>query len=207
MDDPAIAPDASLKFEREKWEASERRLDQEFALRNRELAFKEVEARRARFWNPLAIAILGASIAAVGSAFVSWENNQTSLALETFKAESARIFEVVKTGNPDIAANNLSFLLDTGLIQNSSTVTNIRLYLSKRKSGEGVTLPSANVSGLVLCDPGTNTATTTVTGITIKCGLSSDDLSKVIQKFSEGIDERKKELDQLESKLPSAKSK
>jgi hypothetical protein len=133
--------DGSLAFEREKWEAEQRRLDREFSLRERELTFKQEEARRSWWWNPLAIAILGAAMAALGSAYVSWQNNNANLGLETFKAESARVFEVVKTGDPNKAAENLSFLLDTGLIQNSATSTSISNYLKGRKAGEGVSLP------------------------------------------------------------------
>jgi len=131
-----------LAFEREKWEAEQRRLEREFALKERELSFRETEARRSRWWNPLAIAIMGASIAAAGSALVSWQNSRASLAVESLKAESARIFEVVKTGDPDTAARNLEFLLRTGLIQNSVTVAKISAYLSTRKGGEGIALPT-----------------------------------------------------------------
>jgi hypothetical protein len=84
---------------------------------------------------------MGAAIAAFGSAYVSWQNNSANLGLETFKAESARIFEIVKTGDPNKAAQNLRFLLDTGLIQNSATSTSISNYLKGRKVGEGVSLP------------------------------------------------------------------
>jgi uncharacterized protein YjbI with pentapeptide repeats len=140
MNDLGQQPEG-LAFEREKWEAEQRRLERDFQLRERELTLKQQEARRSRWWNPLFIAILGAAIAAGGSAYVSWENNKGSQNLEEFRAESARIFEVVKTGNPDIAAKNLSFLLDAGLIQNSVTVGNIRRYLEARKAGEGFALP------------------------------------------------------------------
>lgn len=141
-DDPHLE---ALAFEREKWEAEQRRLDREFELRERELTFKEEEARRSRWWNPLAIAILTAAIAALGSAYVSWQNNKANLDLETFKAESARIFEIVKTGDPDKAAANLRFLLDTGLIQNSKTAMSISNYLEGRKEGQGVSLPVPDV--------------------------------------------------------------
>jgi hypothetical protein len=76
------------------------------------------------------------------NAYVSWQNSRAGLDVETFKAEAARIFEVVKTGNPDVAAKNLSFLLESGLIQSDTIVTNIRNYLKERRSGEGVSLPA-----------------------------------------------------------------
>lgn len=133
--------DPSQAFEREKWEAEQRRLEREFSLKDRELTSKEKEAQLARWWNPLAIAILGAAIAALGGAYVSYQNNKANLDLETYRAESARIFEIVKTGDPNKAADNLHFLLDTGLIQNSKTAMSIRNYLKERKKGEGVALP------------------------------------------------------------------
>ena len=111
MDDQPSLEATKLTFEREKWEAEQRQLDREFALRERELHAKEQEARRARLWNPLAIAILGATVAAIGNAYVSRQSGRANIQLETFKAELARIFEVIKTGNPDVAAKNLDFLL------------------------------------------------------------------------------------------------
>ena len=128
-------------------------MDRELTLREKELAIKEHEARRSRLSNPLVIAVFGAAIAAAGSAYVTWSNNQGNLSLERvkeeagqraemFKAEAARIFELIKTGNPDSAAGNLRFLLDTGLIQTSDTVKGIKAYLDKRKTGEGVALPT-----------------------------------------------------------------
>jgi hypothetical protein len=62
-----------LAFERENWEADQQRLEEDFTLRERELSLKENDDRRSRWWNPLAIAIIGPAIAAAGSAFVSWQ--------------------------------------------------------------------------------------------------------------------------------------
>jgi hypothetical protein len=55
--------DASLAFERTKWEAAQKHLDREYALKERELLLRETEARRARLFG-----------AAVGSVLVSLEN-------------------------------------------------------------------------------------------------------------------------------------
>jgi hypothetical protein len=49
--------------------------------------------------------------------------------------------EVIKTDDPDIAAKNLRFLLESGLIQDQATVVKVGAYLSVRKPGEGVSLP------------------------------------------------------------------
>jgi secreted trypsin-like serine protease len=62
--------------------------------------------------------------------------------LEQSKAEAARILEVVKTNNPDKAATNLKFLIDTGLISDQNVSKQVQAYLDTRKPGEGVTLPT-----------------------------------------------------------------
>jgi hypothetical protein len=116
-------------------------------LRERELAFRLEEARRSRWSNPLAIAILGAAIAAAGSAYVSWFNGKQNWELENFKAEATRIFEVVKAPSPDLAAQNLQFLLDAGLIQSEVTKQNISKYLKDRSPGQGIVLPTPTAAG------------------------------------------------------------
>jgi len=85
--------------------------------------------------------MLDASIAAVANAYVSWGNGKSSLEVETFKAESSRIFEMIKTGDPDKAAVNLQFLIDTGLVPNK-TLLSISTYLKTRKHGQGISLPA-----------------------------------------------------------------
>ncbi len=75
-----------------------------------------------------------------------WQNNKANLDLETFKAESARIFEI--GGKLVILIKRLQicrFLLDTGLIQNSKTAMSISNYLEGRKEGQGVSLPVPDV--------------------------------------------------------------
>ena len=46
--------------------------------------------------------------------------------IEETKAEAARIFEVIKTGNPDQAAKNLKFLVDVGLISDPGRIKSIK---------------------------------------------------------------------------------
>lgn len=133
------------------------------ALRNSEIDLKRADAARSRWINPLVIAIPAAKFAAIGNAAVSWINNSqeatlqheqadaaaklaessgaNNLASERNKAEAARILEVVKTADPDKAADNLTFLLDSGLIADEDLVSKLRDYLAKRKAGQGVVLP------------------------------------------------------------------
>jgi hypothetical protein len=135
----------TLEFEREKWR-------DEYELRKREVAVKEREAKvredeASRWWwsTPLALvaaAVVGAAIGAGGNALVAWLNGQQALVLEETKAEAARILEVIKTGDPDKAAENLKFLLDVDLI-NDPIRTKLEASLAKRGAGQGPVLPAA----------------------------------------------------------------
>ncbi|QOZ45524.1 hypothetical protein XH89_20070 [Bradyrhizobium sp. CCBAU 53340] len=149
---------ARLDFEREKWRAEE-------SLRRDELSLKREELDRSRWINPLVIAVLAAAAAAFGNAGVTLissdrqsqlerersasaqklnaDQAREALRLEQTKSEAARILEVVKTNDPDKAATNLRFLIDTGLIADENTRKQIQTYLAQREPGKGVALPSA----------------------------------------------------------------
>lgn len=138
-----------LAFEREKWIA-------ERAFRERELDLRAKEQRegRSRWSNPLVLAIVGAIFAGLFNAGVAWyndnatltaqsANNDANLQLENLKAESARILQAISTGDPDKAATNLKFLLDSGLVANPKTVSFLKNFLATRTSGQGPSLPAA----------------------------------------------------------------
>jgi hypothetical protein len=59
----------------------------------------------------------------------------------------ARILEVIKTGNPDKAATNLKFLVDTGLISSRQRREDIQTFLNERTAGHGPALPIGTYSG------------------------------------------------------------
>jgi len=161
----------SMVDEREKWLAESAFRERELALKEHEharldaeLQLKRDDARRSRWSSPLVIAILGAVAAAVGNAAVSWQNgkaqreledarakvaqstqetnNKNQLDIESFKAEAARVFEVVKTSDPDKAADNLKFLVDVGLISNDNVKSGLVSYLQHRREGQGFALPA-----------------------------------------------------------------
>jgi hypothetical protein len=156
---------AQLAFERERWEA-------ERVFRRDELDLKREEQARSRWLNPLVIAILAAAVAALGNAGVTWvssheqralerdraanaekasvSQSQSALQLEKTKAEASRILEVVKTNNPDKAAENLQFLIDTGLIDDTIVKGQIQTYLSKRKPGQGISLPTSQIANVAV---------------------------------------------------------
>lgn len=148
-------------FEREKWETELAIKQRELALkeqeqknRDLEVEFKRQEQSTSKWSNPLVVAIFAASIAGIGNAVVTVVNGKLQRAIETersrstqnleeSKAESGRILEMIKTGDPEKAATNLAFLVETGLIANPDLVAQVRSYLAARKSGAGPSLPAA----------------------------------------------------------------
>lgn len=129
-------------------------IEQDHALRREELQLKQDENKRARWNNPLTIAIVAAALAGFSNAAVTFVNGvqQNSLQndkqkddfqLERSKAETARILEMIKTGDKDAAASNLEFLLETGLVQDAEVVEKLKVYLKNRPPGGGTALPPA----------------------------------------------------------------
>lgn len=115
----------------------------DIALRKVERQCKEKELRSPVWLNPFVAALIAATLAALGNAVVSAINGANQVALEDRKAEQSRILEMIKTGDPDKAAINLDFLLNTGLVTDKSMVAALRKFLAERKPGQGPTLAAA----------------------------------------------------------------
>ena len=126
---------ASKSFEYKKW-------SEEKGLREREIDLKKRELDKSVWSNPLLLALCGAMVAAIANIYVAADNARQQRELETFKAEQARILEAIRTGSPDKAAENLQFMLDTGLILNPTTAALLKVALSKRLPGKGPSLPA-----------------------------------------------------------------
>jgi hypothetical protein len=164
-------PTTTSDFEREKWQAAydlelkkwdaERSVreretvikERDQNLRDEEIAIKREEVQLSRWTNPLALAIFGASFAGLVNAGLNWlntryqfdledERSKKTLVLEQSKSEAARILEMIKAPNKNQAAENLLFLVDTGLISDQSLVSQIRNFLAARKEGTGPLLSS-----------------------------------------------------------------
>ncbi len=133
-----------FEFEREKWRA-------DIEMRGREVAVKEREQATSKWRSPLVVAILAATAAAAGNAVVAVVNGVQQVALEDSKAESTRILEMTKTGDPETAARNLDFLLHSGLIANPDRVKKVTAFLANRAPGAGPSLPAPN--GRVAFEP------------------------------------------------------
>jgi hypothetical protein len=130
-------------FERDKWRA-------EFDVKVREIAIKEREQASSKWRSPLTVAILAAAAAAFGNGVVAIVNGTQQVTLENSKAESTRILEMIKTGDPERAARNLDFLLQSGLITDAKRAEQIATFLRDKPNSIPV-LPSA--SGRVTFEP------------------------------------------------------
>lgn len=143
--------------------------EREQSVAERELALKEKESKEARWWNPLVVAIAAAAIAAAGNAYVAWSNNNSQIALqiekekndlagdqqkarnevsaEQQKADNDLILEVVKTSDPQRAADNLKFVEEAGIIADKSRREGIKKYLAQpRAFGAGVALSNGTTN-------------------------------------------------------------
>jgi len=141
-----------LAFEREKWAADVELRRQELALKQQTENRLQQETRRSRVLNPLVLAVLAAAAAAAGNIAVTQINNveqqkiqednhKKQVDLETLKENGSRLLQAISTGgDPDKAATNLQFLLDTGLITDVATASKLQNYLANRKPGQGAAL-------------------------------------------------------------------
>ncbi|KDB10269.1 hypothetical protein LIG30_0798 [Burkholderia sp. lig30] len=138
------------ELDRVKWEAEKAFRDREVSVQEKaqstqeaQLDLQRKEQAASRWRSPLVVAILAAAAAAGGNAILAYTNAHLQRAADSQKSEQARILEMIKTDNPDKAAENLQFLLDSGLISEPSTVAKLSTYLKNRKQGSGAALPAA----------------------------------------------------------------
>jgi hypothetical protein len=153
------------EFALEKWRAEHALRTREVALKEQdqalhddEILIKKQEVSLSRWTNPLALAIFGAAFAGLVNAWLtSWNNRyqlqledtkaRATIALEQSKSEAARILEMIKTNDSDRAAENLRFLIETGLISDEKIVQQVRKFLADRKKGTGPFLSSSAIGG------------------------------------------------------------
>lgn len=146
-----VADTKDTAFEQKKWDDEVRLRSRELDIKNNEVQAAVCTAAQSRWTSPLVVAIFAAALAGLGNAGVAWINGSSSLSLEASKhdeeqtieetrAEAARILEVVKTGSPDKAAENLGFLLEAGLITNKARSDALTAYIRRRKGGEGISI-------------------------------------------------------------------
>ncbi|MFK7871443.1 MAG: hypothetical protein AB8B58_19680 [Roseobacter sp.] len=138
----------------EQWAFECRMREREMALQERKLEHEMRSGNKREGWfNPLVVAVLAAAVAAGGNAYVTKiEGEQSRIleaqlaeqrrALETTRAEFARIQGMLETGDPDTAAENLRFLVEVGLVSDETMRDRLTNFLEKRTPGEGPALSS-----------------------------------------------------------------
>jgi hypothetical protein len=125
-------------------ELDEKKAEQEYQVRLKEIGLKEAEAERSRWSSPLVLSIIAATIAAAGNAYISWLTGSNQLAVESTKnaalraieqekAEAARILEATKSQNPKDAAAKIKFLIEVGLISNPNRQAALEVYLKSEE--------------------------------------------------------------------------
>jgi hypothetical protein len=92
------------------------------------------------------LAIIAAAIGFFANATVAYINGVYTRALEAMKAEENLVLEAVKTHDPDKAAANLAFLVDTHLFEDDEGY--LKAYLKNRKPGTGVAISPAAFTSL-----------------------------------------------------------
>ena len=116
----------------------------ELDLKERDLQARREELRAARLWNPLVVAIVGATLAAIANVALNWTTAQQQRELEILKNEHAVILEGLRAKTPDQAATNLAFILNAGLVKNAELATFVNSFIQKRSPGTGPLISSYN---------------------------------------------------------------
>jgi hypothetical protein len=151
---PRVAQDAS--------EASvgEARWQQEHDLRAREVALQErdqqtkeadLDLRRKQFlasqWtSPVVVAVIAATLAFAGNAVVAYVNSVESRKIEELKGEEGFILKMIENPNPDQVAQNLQFLIDSGLVSEENLKSRLESFLKNRPQGKGPAISSVAVA-------------------------------------------------------------
>jgi len=143
---PNTDDEIATSVDREKWDVERGFREREVAVKEKELELHRQEQAVSGWRSPLVVAILAATAAAGGNGVVAVVNGRSERDLESQKSESTRILEMIKTGDPDKAAANLEFLLNSGLIDDPGRAQKIKQFLSSRAPGNGPALPTATGS-------------------------------------------------------------
>lgn len=125
------------KLSQEEWERKKFSLEMDFKERELQISKNrlKVEARR-----NILIGLLVPIIVALMTAVPAYINSVNQQALKQLEFEAQLITNSVKTGDPDQAAINLKFLIDSGLL-GGKTAERVSKYLKNREPGVGRALP------------------------------------------------------------------
>jgi predicted MarR family transcription regulator len=132
--------------EQTKWEVEKAFREREISIKEAEIDLKRKEHAVSRWRNPLIVAILAASIAAIGSTAVALLNGIYSRQVESQRSDEERILEMIKTGDPGKVVTNLKFLLSAGLISDADTRAKLGKFLTNPPPGDVPVLPTTSSS-------------------------------------------------------------
>ena len=131
------------------------RWERECDFRSREIEIKELEAKckqrelaASRWVNPLVVAILAATLAALGNLLTTYWNGEQQRSAEVraaeiqrkvdiARAEESRVLAMLHATSTDQAAENLAFLIETGLISDEALVGRVKGFLARRPPKTG----------------------------------------------------------------------
>ena len=136
-------------------DSSERELElrsRELDLREREVDLAARRARSDRWRNPLTVAVIAAALAGFSNLWLAYENNNAQLRLERTRAESERILETLKAGDPARARENLRFLLQLGLVRDEELRRRIEAW-EANPNRSPIYLQAQTSGGRVAIDP------------------------------------------------------
>jgi hypothetical protein len=91
--------------------------------------------------NPITLALCAAFVTGIVAIYVAFINAREQRILEADRAEYARILQAIQ-GSPDQAAENLAFLIASGLIVNPKQILSVGEFLKLRKVGSGPSILS-----------------------------------------------------------------
>ena len=97
-----------------------------------------------RWSNPLTVAVIAAALAGFSSLYLAYVNNRAEVALEASKAESDRILEVLKIGEPERVRENLRFLLQLGLVRDEALRRRIEAWDANPNRAPAYLSPAAS---------------------------------------------------------------
>jgi hypothetical protein len=130
------------ELEEETWRAELELRREEIALKRREadrldaeLELKRRDAGASRWNSPLVISIIAATLAGLANVGVSLLNAYHENVAEKAKEQSARILEMIKTNGDTVKSReNISFLTETGLVDDPELTRKIRHYLAQHSA-------------------------------------------------------------------------
>ena len=90
------------------------RWEREFALKQADFRLRE---KQSSVWrNPVFLGLLVAALSLGGNVYATWRQSQSAERHEHAREQSSLVVEAIKSNDPKLAAKNLQFLINVGLL-------------------------------------------------------------------------------------------